>query len=164
MLIRRLQIACSLIVLSACNSTGEDTDVLSVNGSIPTPAAARITAVVEQPGRRTVFTHEQITAKNPDGTFVSARVRIQGRTGTMRVAVIVTTVPSDTIATGEVMLPIDKGNVYSVHIYRQPARMGNTCFGCSGYVTLPFGGSERATTDSLWLYYTARKPCGDCVY
>jgi hypothetical protein len=163
-MIRKLQLAYAVLLFSACNGTDEDTDVLNVNGSIATPAGARVTAIVEQPGRRTVFTHEQITAKNQNGSFVGARVRVAGRAGSVRVRVIVTTVPSDTIADGEVTLPIDKGNLYSVNIFRQPARMGNTCFGCSGYVTFPFRGSERATTDSLWLYYVARKPCRDCVY
>lgn len=163
MSIRQLLTACALVA-SACTSSGEDTDVLTVNGSISSPAGAQITAVVEQPGRRSVFTHEEITAKNTNGVFLGARVRVAGRTGTMRVNVTVTTVPSDTIAVGDVTLPIDRGNLYSVIIHRQPARMGNTCFGCDGYKTFPFRGSERATTDSLWLYYVARKPCKDCVY
>ena len=149
---------------SACGESEEEgVDQIVVGGSVRDPAGARITARVEQPGRTTVFTSEQITGVPGNGGVSTARVRT-GRAGLMLVTVVVTTTPSDTIATGDVTFDLNRGHLYSVNVVRQPAGRGYTCLGCSGYRAFPFRGSEAATTDSLWLYYVAREPCRGCVY
>jgi hypothetical protein len=45
-----------------------------------------------------------------------------------------------------------------------PAGSNSFCFGCTGTVKFPLRGSEQASTDSLWFYYSAAPLCKGCVY
>ena len=87
-----------------------------------------------------------------------------GTNGTMRVTIVARTVPEDTIGVGQISFTLTPGNIYGVSVRRQAGGSGALCLGCDRSAKVPFTGSARATTDSLWFYIVDRKPCPGCVY
>ncbi len=151
----------AMLILLACSST-DDTDFLTVRGAMRTPVGLQLNARVEQGGRITNLSHADIMRVQSDGQSY-ARVDVS-RSGAMHVVVIAMTSLADTIAIGELEMPLTKGFVYGVTVSREAAGKATFCFGCSGVQKFPLRGSQRNSTDSLWLTMSNAAPCKGCVY
>lgn len=156
---RGLRTVWVVVALAACASacSSEPQNVLDIQAGVYTREKPTITALVEMPGLRFALADAQIHGQ-------SFQMPVTARSGDIRITFIVTKSVTDTIGRGEVTLPITRGHNYSANLFRQPAGLGYGCFGCTGSKRYPLIGSERGSTDTLWLYYTNAEPlCKGCV-
>ncbi len=144
-----------LVALTGCDDRPHN--LLNIHASRTIAAGATVTATVEMPGVRLVFSDSQLVDQG-------VGLPVTARSGDIRIQFVATKSVTDTIARGEVSLRITPGNNYSAFVNRQGAQIGNACFGCTGTIRYPLAGSESASTDSLWLYYLNSPPlCKGCL-
>lgn len=157
----RASIALPIVALiaAACGPSDDVSD-LHLNARLSKPVGATITARVDQPGSVQVLSNDELRAPS-SGTTAHVSVGIRG---TMKITYLVTTTASDTIGFIEINLGLHRKYVHSVTVTRQPAGSPWLCLGCGSLLKFPFLGSEKATTDSLFVYVTSNVPCKECVY
>ena len=159
-MMKKFALSLVLFALAGCNSLFEDPSTLSLNGKLRTPANVHIQMTVVQPGSVRVVTNEEIiNAQGTNGFQMSV-----GNHGTMKVTVLYTTVPSDTILVFDENFKLNPGNAHGISTSRLPAGLSDFCFGCTRSYKLPFRGSEKSSTDSLFVGVATGVPCKDCVY
>ncbi|MDQ6612072.1 MAG: hypothetical protein M3Y64_06540 [Gemmatimonadota bacterium] len=146
-------------IAAACGSPDDVSD-LHLGASLSKPVGATITARIEQPGSVQVISNDELRAPS-SGTTAHLSVGIRGN---MTITFLVTTTASDTIGLIEINLGLHRKYIHSVTVTRQPAGSPWRCLGCGSLLKFPFRGSEKATTDSLFVYVTSGVPCKECVY
>ena len=118
--------------------------------------SAQTFATVEMPGLIRTLNTFQVSA--------SARFTVRAKSGTIHVRYVQVKGTADTVGRAEISLDIVKGYTYYASLTRDRAGVTNYCIGCSGWLTFPMIGSQRAPTDLLRLNYIHGLPlCKGCV-
>lgn len=153
------------IALAATAGCGifDDSEWLSLETQMPVSAVdIKTDFIVVNGGRSFVVRHDDMKVRVAPNVR-NATVPVE-KAGTLKVSFVQTKSATDTIASGEVELPMGEDYEYAVRVHRMPAGMPSGCFGCTGERTFPLRGSEQQSTDVIVVSYVARVPCKDCVY
>lgn len=162
MLKRLVMSALTICALTSCGSDDQPTDFLTVVAGV-NRLGGNITMRVEQPGRTSTITHAQLE-KDANASNMGIAIPT-GHAGTMRVSFVLVGSANETISSGQFQLGLQKGFIYSVSAQRYPANFETFCFGCGDVAKFPIRDTQKPTTDSLWVFYSAAPPlCKGCVY
>lgn len=148
---------------AGCGEPDENANTFTAYGAVNKPLGAQTTVRAVMPGRTVVFSDADLKTVHGDkGSFAVAP--LIPTSGTMRVTIVVTASPADTIALAEIPFELASKHSYSVQVQRAPANQSDHFFGPGTLVKFPLRGSERASTDSLRVHVFNGIPCRDCVY
>lgn len=151
----------ALMSLAACGDS-EPTDYISIGAQPINQFGGEVSVRIEQPGRVRTISHADLVKAADEGRY-SISLPTTTR-GTMNVQFTVVNATNDTIGIAKVDFDLVKGHAYGATLQRRPANALDFCFGCTGQTKFPIRDPKKPTTDSLWISYSAGKPCGSCVY